>query len=71
MRENEEDWRKQLDTVILEIAGLGEIFAASPQLLQLVSKLEGMKKIDISFNFYRKTVFECINLLEEVKYGLS
>ena len=26
MREHEEDWPKQLDTVILEIAGLNEIF---------------------------------------------
>ena len=26
MREHEEDWEKQLDTVILEIAGLNEIF---------------------------------------------
>ena len=26
MRENEEDWQKQLDTVIIEIAGLNEIF---------------------------------------------
>ena len=26
MREYEEDWQKQLDTVIIEIAGLNEIF---------------------------------------------
>jgi hypothetical protein len=26
MKENEENWEKQLDTVILEIAGLKEIF---------------------------------------------
>ena len=26
MREHKEDWQKQLDTVILEIAGLNEIF---------------------------------------------
>lgn len=26
MREHEEDWIKQLDTVILEIAGMNEIF---------------------------------------------
>lgn len=32
MREHEENWIKQLDTVILEIAGLHEIFL-SPQLL--------------------------------------
>jgi hypothetical protein len=33
MRENEEDWQKQLDTVILEIVGLNEIFITAPQLL--------------------------------------
>jgi hypothetical protein len=33
MREHEEDWLKQLDTVILEIAGLNEIFIATPQFL--------------------------------------
>jgi hypothetical protein len=32
MREHEEDWLKQLDTVIIEIAGLNEIFIG-PQLL--------------------------------------
>ena len=33
MRENEEDWRKQLDTVTLEIVGLNEIFLSYPQFL--------------------------------------
>jgi len=33
MRENEENWGKQLDSVILEIAGLGELFNRSPQFL--------------------------------------
>ena len=32
MREHEEDWQKQLNTVVLEIAGLNEIFM-SPQFL--------------------------------------
>ena len=32
MREHEENWLKQLDTVTIEIAGLNEIFAG-PQLL--------------------------------------
>ena len=30
MREHEENWEKQLNTVILEIAGLHEIFAEVP-----------------------------------------
>ena len=33
MRENEENWEKQLDTVILEIAGLNEVFLKNPQFL--------------------------------------
>ena len=38
MRENDEDWYKQLQTVTLEIAGLNELFI-SPTFLQLLSKL--------------------------------
>ena len=68
MREHKEDWQKQLDTVIIEIAGLNEIFIYEPQFLQILSKLEGLKVIeDIEFQTYRKTVFEVINLLQEFK----
>ena len=63
MCENNEDWKKQLNTVIIEIAGLNEIFNSEPQFLQLLSKLEGLKIIELNFSVYRKTVFECINLL--------
>lgn len=64
MRENNEDWEKQLQTVTIEIAGLAEIFSG-PQLLQLLSKLEGLLVKDMGFDLYRKTVFECIGLLQE------
>lgn len=68
MREHNEDWKKQLDTVILEIAGLNEIFIWSPQFLQSLSKLEGLKMTeDIDFSLYRKTVFEVISLVQEFK----
>ncbi len=67
MRENEENWRKQLDTVTLEVVGLNEIFLSYPQFLQLLSKLEGLQKSeDIEFDLYRKTIFESINLLQEI-----
>ena len=69
MREHEEDWAKQLDTVILEIAGLNEIFI-HPQFLQLLCKLEGLKAIETNFELYRKTVFECISLLQELNHGV-
>ena len=71
MRENEEDWEKQLLTVTIEIAGLNEIFSL-PQFLQLLSKLEGLSIItDINFEVYRKTIFECISLLQELKNGIG
>ena len=66
MREHEEDWDKQLNTVILEIAGLNEIF--KPQFLQLLSKLEGLKVYEMNFELYRKTIFECISLLQELSH---
>ena len=69
MREHEEDWEKQLDTVILEIAGLNEIFITAP-FIQLLSKLEGMRVQDINFELYRKTVFESISLLQELNRGV-
>lgn len=70
MKENHEDWRKQLDTVLIEIAGLNEIFIGS-HFLQLLSKLEGLKtQDDINFELYRKTVFESISLLQELNRGI-
>lgn len=69
MRENHEDWEKQLDTVIIEIVGLNEIFIQFPLFLQLLSKLEGLKVHETEFDLYRKTVFESINLLMEIKHA--
>lgn len=67
MREHEEDWQKQLDTVILEIAGLNEIFIG-PLFLQMLSKLEGLRTTETTFELYRKTVFECISILQELNH---
>ena len=69
MREHEENWLKQLDTVAIEIAGLNEIFEG-PQFLQMLCKLEGLKIQKTEFELYRKTVFECISLLQELNRGI-
>ena len=68
MREHEEDWLKQLNTIIVEISGLNEIFAPELSFTILLSKLEGLKTNEhLDFYTYRKTVFEAINLLQELK----
>ena len=69
MREHNENWSKQLNTVTIEIAGLNEIFIG-PQFLQLLCKLEGLKIQETDFELYRKTVFESISLLQELSHGI-
>ena len=68
MRENGEEWGIQLDTVLLEVAGLSEIFKGQLNYLVLLTKLEGLKISGTDFEIYRKTVFECISLLRGIKY---
>ena len=71
MREHEEDWLKQLDTVSIEIAGMNALIVEdghTSQFLQLIFKLEGLKEQkNIDFEIYRKTVFETINILQGLK----
>lgn len=71
MRENNESWDRQLETVIIDIAGKDEIFLHNSQFLQLLSKLEGLRVVDVDFSIYRKTVFECINLINNVEFKKS
>lgn len=68
MKENGEDWESQLVSVIIEVTGLAEIYMANPFLLSLLAKLEGLKIVqEISFKDYRKTIFEAISLIQEIK----
>lgn len=66
MRENGENWERQLSLVTIEIAGLGTLFRESLDFTILLSKLEGLliEKENIDFLDYRKTVFDSINLLK-------
>ena len=68
MRENEENWLVQLDTILLELSGLNSLSTnADEKLLVLLSKLKGLKEYEVEFQIYRKTVFECISLLREMR----
>ena len=67
MRENEEDWKTHLETVVLELTGLSEMFKDLLDFLILMSKLKGLLVEDTSFELYRKTVFESISLLRGIR----
>lgn len=66
MKENNENWLLQLDSVILELVGLSNLLAEHNKYIVLLSKLEGLKNENIGFELYRKTVFESISLLREI-----
>ena len=67
MRENDENWESHLQTVIVELVGMNEIFNFDERFLILLSKLEGLRVGEnIEFFIYRKTVFESISLLREI-----
>lgn len=68
MRENQENWLSHLEGLIIELAGLNELSSITDEkFLILLSKLKGLKIEDTTFQVYRKTVFECISLLREMR----
>ena len=68
MRENKEDWLNHLNYLIVELAGLNELCSNTDEkFLILLSKLKGLQIEDTTFQVYRKTVFECISLLREMR----
>lgn len=68
MRENEENWLGHLESLIVEIAGLNKLCSNTDEkFLILLSKLKGLQIEETMFQVYRKTVFECISLLREMR----
>lgn len=70
MKENNEDWQKQLDTVLNELYGLHELFGDQLDFLVLISKLEGLPQTD-NFMSYRVIVFGAISLLTDLMNRLK
>ena len=66
LKEEELDWNKYLNTVMVEISGLSELFNNQPQLISLLSKLEGLYRLE-DFMLYRRTIFECLNIVEDLR----
>ena len=67
-KEKNGEWEKFLDSLIIELEGLG---AQSINWWPLMGKLKILKYL--SYEYYRKTIFECINLVSglDKPYELS
>ncbi len=70
-REEGKDWRKPLDTLIVELLGMASLFSDRRDLLTLVAKLEGLKESSPDFPLYRRTIFECCGLVNKLQEGLN
>lgn len=70
MRENQEDWQKQLNSVLVELRGLHSMFGDQLDFLILLSKLEGLFETE-DFMTYRVAVFSSISLMTELANSLD
>lgn len=69
LREEGGAWMKLLDTVILELTGMQKLFPDKEELIYLLIKLEGLKKLSPGMDFmdYRRVVFECCTLVTKIR----
>ena len=70
MREENENWEKTLETIIEEFSGMDRVLIDQHDILfPLLCKLEGLFLLneEKSFSLYRRTIFECISLINELK----
>lgn len=67
-REEKLDWESPLNTIIEEFAGMYRILDNNT-LFSLLCKLEGLfyYKEEKDFNEFRRTIFECLNLISALK----
>lgn len=73
-REEDADWQRPLTTIQEEFAGMDMLLLDHHQLLfQLMSKLEGLFTLtkESDFMIFRKTIFECLNLVNEIKDNVN
>jgi hypothetical protein len=62
MRENNEDWKYQLELVTMQLIGFQKIFEQIDILIP-ITKLEGLKHQKTTFRQYRSEIFSVIDML--------
>lgn len=68
-REENIDWQTPLSTIIEELGGMSRLLENHDILFTLLCKLEGLYALteENDFFLYRRTIFECLNLLSTLK----
>jgi len=74
MREENVEWEKPLATIMVELSGMQRLFEGQQEaFLPLICKLEGLFTLtsDEDFQLYRRTIFECLGLLSDIKNNVD
>ena len=69
-REENEDWIKPLETVLEELYGMDRVLVGHHQIFfTILCKMEGLFFLtsDRDFSLYRRTIFEILSLLNNLK----
>ena len=68
-REEGGDWKTPLQNLIVEIVGMDKMFLDHTDLFPLLCKLEALLTLgqEDDFFMFRKTIFECLGLMNELK----
>ena len=67
-REKLGEWKKFLDTLTIELLGFPEE-NKTINYYSLIYKLASLKYLD--YEYFRKTIFECMNLIDSLEVGES
>lgn len=72
-REEGGDWKTPLENIIIELAGMDELLLDHVNLFSLLCKLEALLSLDKEEDFllFRKTIFECLGLMNGIKKCLD
>ena len=71
-REEGGDWETPLNNIIIEITGMKILWNDQPKLFSLLCKLEALNSLtgEDEFLAFRKLIFECLGILNEIKQCL-
>ena len=74
-REQGNEWKKPLQTIIQQLAGMKRLFLGwqEESFFILLCKLEGMHNLveEKDFILYRRTIFECLSLLGDIRNNVG
>ena len=71
-REEGNDWETPLQNLIIEIAGMARLLDQI-ELFSLLCKMEGLQTLQSEEDFlkFRRTIFDCLNILQDIKKCLD